>query len=101
MPHLATLMRALSGTQSNQPGSPNQRTDEGKDDHSKTGCLDYRNLRHWPIGATFPVWPCSATICLQTSARRSGAALLLQLDGPYRCVDAVARDAAFGFDLPL
>ncbi len=91
---------------SNQPGNPNQRTDEGKDDHSKgKGVYGYRSLR---LQLADPVRRFSLALLgdyMPANQREEipAAALLLQLDRQYPTlhVDAVAGDAAFGFDLPL
>jgi hypothetical protein len=93
-------------TGSNQPDSPNKRTDEGKDDRPKgKGVYGYRSLR---LQLADPVRRFSLTLLsdyMPANQREDNpsAALLLQLKSSYPTlhVDAVAGDAAFGYDLPL
>ena len=91
---------------SNQPDNPNQRTDEGEGDRPKgKGVYGYRSLR---LQLADPIRRFSLTLLgdyMPANQREENpaAALLLQLGRNYPTlhVDAVAGDAAFGYDLPL
>jgi hypothetical protein len=91
----------------NQPDNPNQRTDAGDEgDHPKgKGVYGYRSLR---LQLADPIRRFSLTLLgdyMPANQREEnpGAALLLQLPANYPTlqVDAVAGDAAFGYELPL
>jgi hypothetical protein len=91
---------------SNQPDNPNQRTEQDQDDHPQgEGVYGYRSLR---LQLADPHWRCSVTLLsdyMPANQREENpaAALLLQLPSCYPTLhlDAVAGDAAFGYDLPL
>lgn len=91
---------------SNQPESPNKRQDEGEHNRPKgKGVYGYRSLR---LQLADPYRRFSVTLLgdyMPASAREENptVALLQQLCSHYPTlhVDAVAGDAAFGYDRPL